>query len=323
VTLLAFGLTPAQIERLGDHRTALASDGRTAVDCRDEIAVLDAIAGQHEWDGEPDIDCAQETFRERPCAYTAAHYLAIAQYMYDDDADILANIEEEVAPVIRPIIDAALAATANDAGAPTPCTSCGEPVVDGTCPNTTPPLAEDERLAEPGNEPDSITTLTKNGWLVTVIDRPPLKHESGWWVPWKDRPLGLAPVLRDLLNDFDGCDRFGWTAPEDKQSDPNDECGWCVTVVTKRENNLEVVPAADLGIAGAPAPDLWSPSPSNNLIQFARLLCEIEATGDGLDINALSDSMDLEPAEVCELFDRAHEVWEDAKSALVAKGGAR
>jgi len=51
----------------------------------------------------------------------------------------------------------------------------------------------------------------------------------------------------------------------------------------------------------------------NNLVQFARLLCEINATQDNLSIDALCDAMDLIPSEVNELFDRAHDVWEEAK----------
>lgn len=55
--------------------------------------------------------------------------------------------------------------------------------------------------------------------------------------------------------------------------------------------------------------DLWD----NNLIQFARLICEINATQDSLDLSALAESMDLNVAEVIDLFDRADDVWERAK----------
>ena len=48
----------------------------------------------------------------------------------------------------------------------------------------------------------------------------------------------------------------------------------------------------------------------NNNIQFPRLLAEIVATQDKLDIPALAESMDLTVAEVNELFDRAQLAWE-------------
>ena len=52
---------------------------------------------------------------------------------------------------------------------------------------------------------------------------------------------------------------------------------------------------------------------NNDLIQFARLLCEIVATQDNFDSEPIVESMDIGPAELNELFDRAHEVWENAK----------
>lgn len=52
---------------------------------------------------------------------------------------------------------------------------------------------------------------------------------------------------------------------------------------------------------------------NNNLVQFARLLCEINATQQ-LDVAALYESMDLDAGDVTNLFDRANEVWERAKN---------
>ena len=51
----------------------------------------------------------------------------------------------------------------------------------------------------------------------------------------------------------------------------------------------------------------------NNELQFARLLCEIVAAQDDLDIEALKVSMDLQGDQVSELFDRAHDIWEGFK----------
>ena len=68
------------------------------------------------------------------------------------------------------------------------------------------------------------------------------------------------------------------------------------------------------------AVDVWHDAPANNdqaicldLIQFARLLCEIAATQENFDSEPIVESMDIDPAELNELFDRAHEVWENAK----------
>lgn len=51
----------------------------------------------------------------------------------------------------------------------------------------------------------------------------------------------------------------------------------------------------------------------DNAIQFPRLLCEINAT-QGLDTEALKDSMDLNSDRLEELFERAHKTWEAVKS---------
>lgn len=59
------------------------------------------------------------------------------------------------------------------------------------------------------------------------------------------------------------------------------------------------------------APPLWE----RDDIQFPRLLAEIAGTIniDRAAMKALADSMDLEPEEVCELFDRAQAEWERLK----------
>jgi len=51
----------------------------------------------------------------------------------------------------------------------------------------------------------------------------------------------------------------------------------------------------------------------NNEIQFARLLCELVAANENLAIEEVARSMDLEIADVNELFERAHQVFEEAK----------
>lgn len=48
-------------------------------------------------------------------------------------------------------------------------------------------------------------------------------------------------------------------------------------------------------------------------VQFPRLLAEIMATQEDLDLEILAESMDLELALVSELFDRAQHEWELVK----------
>lgn len=57
-----------------------------------------------------------------------------------------------------------------------------------------------------------------------------------------------------------------------------------------------------------------------NEIQFPRLLAEIYATQDlgKLDIPALCESMDLGPADIAEIFERAEVEWERIKARTVA-----
>lgn len=54
----------------------------------------------------------------------------------------------------------------------------------------------------------------------------------------------------------------------------------------------------------------------DNEVQFARLLCELVANVDDLHFEEVCESMDLEPEQLQELFDRANEVWEEAKNEL-------
>ena len=58
------------------------------------------------------------------------------------------------------------------------------------------------------------------------------------------------------------------------------------------------------------AKDLWK----DNSIQFPRLLAEIVATQENLDMEALSESMGLEIARIEELFERADAEFEKIKA---------
>ena len=52
---------------------------------------------------------------------------------------------------------------------------------------------------------------------------------------------------------------------------------------------------------------------NDNLIQFARLICEINATQDTLDWIALIKEMDTTAAKIADVFYQAHIVWETYK----------
>ena len=59
--------------------------------------------------------------------------------------------------------------------------------------------------------------------------------------------------------------------------------------------------------------DLWS----DNLTQFARLICEIEATQE-LDLESLAVSMDLSQEDLLSLFERANKVFEEVKKKVTS-----
>ena len=48
-------------------------------------------------------------------------------------------------------------------------------------------------------------------------------------------------------------------------------------------------------------------------VQFARLLCEIAATQENFDADSVCAGMDMVLSELNEIFEAAHDVWEDFK----------
>lgn len=58
---------------------------------------------------------------------------------------------------------------------------------------------------------------------------------------------------------------------------------------------------------------------NNNEIQFARLLCELVASNESLNLKETAESMDLEIKDLDELLDRAHYVFEKAKTEGLIK----
>ncbi len=55
----------------------------------------------------------------------------------------------------------------------------------------------------------------------------------------------------------------------------------------------------------------------NDDIQFPRLLAEVRGVMTAHMFRELRESMNLEPAELTELFDRADEIWEKIKQVTV------
>ena len=90
--------------------------------------------------------------------------------------------------------------------------------------------------------------------------------------------------------------------------------GWNVVdahhgAVAERFNDMYAAMAALRDkVCGSTAP--WD----DDLVQFARLLCEIRAEADSLSVERLLAATDLAPEDLEELFNRAHRRWEAAKT---------
>ena len=97
---------------------------------------------------------------------------------------------------------------------------------------------------------------------------------------------------------------------EEMESLPNKETGgellaiWVIGLVECAEDYPDWFRYGDRETGEA-----WN----DNFIQFPRLICEISATQDDLDLEELAESMDLNLRELNQLFDRAHAVWDDIK----------
>lgn len=51
----------------------------------------------------------------------------------------------------------------------------------------------------------------------------------------------------------------------------------------------------------------------NSKTQFARLLCELVANNEDLNLVTVAEEMDLELSQVQAIFDCAHDIWEQSK----------
>jgi hypothetical protein len=91
----------------------------------------------------------------------------------------------------------------------------------------------------------------------------------------------------------------------------NDECPNCKSG-TLEQNDKDLVCRGECGATFNP---LWM----DDRVQFARLLCELIA--NDYNVKDTATSMDLDGKDINELLDRAHAVWEGAKTEFVSFRG--
>jgi hypothetical protein len=116
-----------------------------------------------------------------------------------------------------------------------------------------------------------------------------------------DQPEGLKLYAIDAptrnVDDLDDNDiNDGWTMTRIKTGTFLECCQW-LTNLAKIEYTHDDGAAWDL-----------------DSIQFPRLLCEIAATQPSFNHAAVCEEMDITPAELNELFDRAWKAWETWKN---------
>lgn len=96
----------------------------------------------------------------------------------------------------------------------------------------------------------------------------------------------------------------GMESPSNKETGGELLALWVISLVECSEDHPDWFRYGDRETGEA-----WN----DNFIQFPRLICEISATQNNLDLEELAESMDLNLKELNELFDRAHALWEDIK----------
>ncbi len=102
----------------------------------------------------------------------------------------------------------------------------------------------------------------------------------------------------------------------DRHGDAQEHTRYVTNYMTKKEardfSDMLRKVADDMG-AKMSKQDQNNPIWNDNSIQFPRLLSEICACQDDLDISGLADSMDLEVEDIIELLDRSQSEWEKIK----------
>lgn len=141
-------------------------------------------------------------------------------------------------------------------------------------------------------------------------------------------PMRITAVVEGTIFDFNGFgldqkhyDAIDGLTSPGMSASVTEENG--VTVFTRLvdtdEQSIGVQWEAGEPLASVQDTTFWNV----DAVQFPRLLAEIVATQDTLDVPALAASMDLTVADVGELFDRAQAEWERIKvrpRRLSAKG---
>lgn len=84
------------------------------------------------------------------------------------------------------------------------------------------------------------------------------------------------------------------------------DTNWRLRMATKKQRERDEARATLLGII---KPGRWD----DDKVQFARLLCELVANCENLQMRSVAESMDLSVPDVQSIYDRAHIVWENAK----------
>lgn len=104
-----------------------------------------------------------------------------------------------------------------------------------------------------------------------------------------------------------------WQTREGPHDEPKNECN-CSFECGESISYRVIADAIEADEHADTKPKIWD----NDLIQFARLLAEINANVafPSTDLKALCESMDLPVDRVNELFDRADKVWEESKKRL-------
>lgn len=130
-------------------------------------------------------------------------------------------------------------------------------------------------------------------------------NNSDGWPYWR-KPTQAASRLMTLLLGVDRYNLQDVTPAELKAA-----CTPIKSFLTRQGVDHAEVFASP---ATAPAPTLWE----NDLIQFARLLDELQAIGGlpGGVLATVAVEMDLDVTDVHELLDRAQRVWDAAKARV-------
>lgn len=101
----------------------------------------------------------------------------------------------------------------------------------------------------------------------------------------------------------------------DRRKDASDGGEWAAGEHTAYEIVLDLIEALSEYAPERTKPTMWE----DDSVQFPRLLAEIAAIQDNLDVVGLAASMNLDKSWIAELFERAERAWEAAKEQSKSK----